>query len=462
MKKYRPRTLSRTARTELAKLMIRVGAPQKALSILYGVVRSANPHVKPEPTESAVYAHALLKIGSFAEAEKILLVLPESLPDVHLFQGSAKQMQWDYRGSIDHLLNYVQHTALSDPYARAVAMVNLAAAYVGCGEFDLARATLSELEPQIAKNGWSLLNKNCQELSAQIAFHQKDWQRAEHLLNRAGREGDAGLSDLMIQKWSLFCRAVKAPSEEAIAEIVNFRDKAAQIRHSETVRECDRMIGQLKRDPNLMNKVYFGTPHESYRKMLLQNNPWFDPPPSYLHGDPGGVCVDLLTAVCAERSEVSLQPGKMIHRALCSLFNDFYRPQSMGSLFASFFPDEFFNPLSGPGRISTVIHRVRTWAVDHRLPLEINKSGGIYQIDLRPGLAFRIHAERAPTDMYVLGYLHQLRPHLGENGSFQRKEMADLLGISKAKANMILKRALESGLITRRGLSRFVRYELCG
>lgn len=460
---YRLGNIRRSHLEAFAQLFIRVGWPQSALRILYPIVRSKLSDVKPTPHECASYALALLKIGSFSEAETILSQTHADIPELELCRGSARQMQWDYEGSIVHLQNYVNHPLLKDRYSQAVARLNLVAAHISCSNFATASSLLDQLAEEAAAHDWTLLTKNMRELRAQVAVHSGDYERAEYLLNQAALNPDIGFSDLMIQKWKLFCEIYRAPSETAVAKLKTFRATATIQQHWETVRECDRVIATVARDQDIFNKIYFGTPFPAYKKMLRKANPWFQPTETFVYGDTYGVQFDLRTASCANNPAINLKPGMLVHRVLTTLFQDLYRPQSSGSLFAAFFPGDCFNPLSAPTRLGTVMYRTRKWAERVGVPLTTELINGFHHVKMGPGLAIVLSDSGLDTGKNELGlksYIERLRSSL-QNETFGSRDVAKKLEISKAKATKFLGECLSAGLVSKSGASRTTRYKLC-
>ncbi len=454
--------IANAQRAALGRLFIRVNLPHKALIALNRNIRLGNGlNPDADTADLLTYALALIRIGSAQEAGEILKTLPQENAEARLFQAFMHQTMWDYTEALPHLEAYLGLKSPT-PYERAVAEVNVAACLVQMREFPQAEETLKKLLADADANQWLLLMRNAIELTAQAAVEQGRMQDARNLLKTidSGHSEVLDPADLFVAKWAAFADAFENVSPTSIAGVRRVREMAKRMNHWETLRDCDRALAGLTRDEGLFNHVYFGTPFVSFRKKVLAGAPWMNNPSTYTLGSSTGPVFDLVKAEMRDGS-ARLKPGQIMHRTLCALLEDFYRPVSLGHLHGRLFPGQYFNPESSPGRVSSLIHRLRNWLEDVGLPITITASQRNFQISLTDphfGIHFSRLLELQTTSEIsdVAGYLDRIRERL--NHPFTCTEAAESLSVSRSAAVRILKEAVAAGLVRRVGKGRGTLY----
>ena len=451
----------REHRARLAALARRLGQHDLGLRLLYPLVRpAARRPVEATPEEKLQYAACLDKIGASGEALEILNALdPAGSPQVLLHRAFARISVWDYAAAIPVLNEYLER--VKDPYALLVGKVNLLSALVyerchGEAERIAAEVLLASMGPDQA-----LVRGKCLQLVASDRVLRGEPARAREPLEEAARlvGGTPGLDAFFVRKWTDFriCRELGGAGESE-SRLAALRQDALKIRHWESVRDCDRFHAILTGDRARFLHLWFGTPHEGFRRWLLHDFPERVPLPDFYDWQPlgpGGAKFELArVAPRTARSEALLAA-----RILASMLCDFYRPVTVAELHAEIYPGEYFNPISSPARVKVALRRFGAWLKTQRLPLGIAREKGF--LGLYADAACRVRIPRAgqtpalPMDR-VLGVLHE---RLG-GARFTSSAASAVLKVSLRTAIRVLNEAAEAGRAEREGTGRATRYRL--
>ncbi len=450
-----------------AQLCVRAGLFHQALSILLPIVHPEERIKDPvTDAELATYALALVKIGSTDEALQLLAKVSDACPEKHLHTAFALQGIWDYEGAFVHLSKYLSLPGLSD-YQIAVAEINLLAAMIPTSRLEAARSLQLDLRKSFAKAGWSLLLKNLQELSCQLLIRTDDLSEAKTALENIENEFGVQESiwDFFIAKWKAYVELRLSPSSQKAREkMVALRAKALELRHWESVRECDRALAQATQDRDLLLKVYFGTPYAAYRQSVFREaQTWLTIPDQFVLGSASGRLFDLKRAMSVDQT-IQLKPGQALHRCLVATTADLYRPLYEGNLHAKLFPGEYFNPLSSPVRVLNVVKRFRRWLEEYNLPLALEVASHSYHLVWRDHAANfgLIYAREDATistkeELGSSVALDRLSKALGGD-EFSSVEAADVLQVSKSSIVKALGWGVENGRLIKSGSGRTTRY----
>jgi hypothetical protein len=246
--------------------------------------------------------------------------------------------------------------------------------------------------------------------------------------------------------------------------MVLLRAKALELRHWESVRECDRALAQTTQDKNLLLKVYFGTPYAAYRQSVVREaQSWLSIPDQFVLGSATGRLFDLKRAMSVDQT-IQLKPGQALHRCLVATTSDLYRPLYEGNLHAKLFPGEYFNPLSSPVRVLNVVKRFRRWLEEFDLPLALEVASHSYHLvwrDQAPNFGLIYTREEAVSaakeELGSSVALDRLLKALGDE-EFSSIEAADVLQVSKSSIVKMLGWGVENGRLIKSGSGRNTRY----
>ncbi|MEZ4751610.1 MAG: hypothetical protein R3B54_13605 [Bdellovibrionota bacterium] len=441
-----------------AALARRVSLHTEAIKLLNPIVRpTGKADYAATDAEKAEYAANLTYIGAHSEAVDLLTkIKTEKTPTALLYHAFALFAQWNYTDAIPLLEKYVGHPEIRG-YWSIVGKVNLVAALVYERHTLKADFLLRQLLHNTSLTTSTFLYGNCLELAAQNFIHQKLWTKAEQFLNEAAGVLSATGTwyDFYVRKWKAILDLLRK-GEPALPLLDAVRLEARELRHWETIRDCDRFEALTMEREALLLKLHFGTPFEAFKTRLLGDAAWYDAaklPSAYSWQ---------LQSVPAE-SEYSFfnDPGKtfasgeLIHRTLVTLCSDLYRPLRVATLFHDLFPQEYYNPRVSPKRVHEAIRRVRKWLKEAKTNLEVQESEGQYWLTSEGPACVNLVREIARTQEDAR--LSQLQEAFADQ-SFSAKQAAEILGVSARTVARLLEQPISEGLIQTEGEGRAKRY----
>lgn len=455
-----------------ANLARRLGLSELSLRVLHPLVRSLDGRVeKPLPGELIEYAAALGEIGAVKESQKILLdrSLQEKDTRVFLYLSMSLFRNWQYEDAIPHLVKFVQ--LASDPYAKLVGNVNLAAAYCSTRKIDAAKHLIDNLLIQTKEQNFLLLHGNLLELRGQSEIYGGDLKLASEYLSRSQKilSESGNQSSIYPRKWNLYLIARNEQNLHAAFKVMlPLMNEARQQRQWETLRDIDRLLGVHYQDSFLAQKLYVGTPFDHYRKGLRNDFKNFvQPELFYLSNrwrtEPRGAIFDASTGKLDDKN-IGIKPGALLHRLLATLVSDFYRPFSVGTIFSEVFPEEFYNPFSAHDRVFQAIKRLRAILNKEGLPIKVMQSKYEYSIKVLGNISIMVRSDGAPQEVSNLRsvYLSEQIRSLGPGKEFSISDIMNHLNTSLRTANRIAKEHVEKGQLTRIGKGKNTRYKLAG
>jgi hypothetical protein len=458
------RTQRRPERAEtlrIAQLARRAGLLKLAMNLLNPYVRPSHRKIeKASDEERLEYAIVLQRMGALSESEALLNRLdPVRNPEQLLCRAWILFARWDYVASLPLLKQYV-HESDMGAYQKRVGQVNLAAALVYEGVVDEAEPLLRELEEITRPAEFALLRGTVLQLRAQCALAESKLHRALQILNQAHdqlRDTDS-LEALFVRKWRAVANLRLSPhNPEAFAALYTLRAEAAHRRHWETLRDCDFHVACARADAELFRKLYFGTPFAAYRERLEREaRKWgceIEHEKDFVWhlGDEGPSLGSEPVWMRARTGENSL--GSSFFKArthLGALFalvcSDFYRPQTLVSIFSQLFPRRYFSPLSSANNTQRLVTRLRHWLESEGLPLTLECRNGAYELVARAPIELHVESpSKEKVDPKLLRFVEELkRFDCSQNMSSQH--IAEGLNISERSARRYLAEARKLGL----------------
>ncbi|HUP57503.1 MAG TPA: hypothetical protein VM598_08640 [Bdellovibrionota bacterium] len=468
-RKLRPVNRNEIDRKDLARacgVATRAGLPELAIRWLNPIVRAERKLLHPATErEKAEYAIALIRIGAQPEALGILKDLSaRENPQVLLFRAVGHFSQWDYLSALPVLEEYLTHPVTE--YQRLVGLVNLSAALIFESLYDRAEEVLSRALAAAREAKATLLLGNCLELSAQLALAQGSLKEAdEHLKNASAEFAESGSIDsFFVRKWRAVLDLKRSATSERIARLGAIRAEGLELRHWESVRDCDFYLASHTRDSSLVAHLYHGTPFARFRQRIREEiGPGLEIPPSFDwqlgSGRAGGPLIDLELG-----EEVSsgrrLKPDQIPHRLLKALAHDFYRPYTVAGLFGRMFPNDYFHPVYSVGRVHQALVRLRQWLASARIDLLIDESHGHYRLGARKPVRIRTTLA-SQREQPLEAPLRKLRSEFASR-PFSSREASRCLAMPLRSAIRCLVGAVDSGSLSKQGAGRKVRYRFPG
>lgn len=459
--------VAREHRASAANLAWRVSAPGIGIRLLNPIVRpTRHAPAEPSPRERAEYAACLVKLGALDEALGLLdEVDPAAAPQALLYRGFALVGSLDYRAALDPFRRYAAQPGIGR-YARLVARVNLAAACVQEHRHVEAVALLRDVLHDTSLSRHALLHGNALQLAAECQLLGGDPARARDLLHRAlDAMGPVGIYPFLARKLlALSALALEPASERARAGVAAIRGEAARLAHWESARDCDRYEALATGNRALFLKLYFGSPLAEFRRRIVAEMSPRDPlPDAYdrrlegLDGRPPEgrgrrAVLDLASAEIDGKRRLVV--GGVPHRLLAVLASDAYRPFNVPSLFARLFPDECWNPTSGPPRVHQAVRLLR--AAVEGTPLVVTEKNGWYGVRALRPLLVRVSRASAPPAREA-ARLESLRRRFG-GSTFTARDAALQLGCTGRQALRLLTWGLARDRVTKTGKRALARY----
>jgi hypothetical protein len=445
-----------------AKAARQAGLPEVGLRFLSPIIHPPEAR-KSDATdrEAAEFAMCLVRIGAVEEAADLMAPRKgEASADVLLARIFVLAPRWEYAEIARVARLYLDKASLS-PAERVIGLLNLGAALIQERRLAEAEPVLREVLKEAERNQLARFLGNALELSAQWAIHERRWDAARGFLDRAeSRLGGTGsLDELFLRKWRALLALSRNPGGPSREGVLEIRRQASLKPHWETVRDCDFWLGTTLKDGKLLNDVYSGTPLPSFRSYLVRENPDFVPPKRYTRalGELPGKRIRTLdlNEATLEGAE-AMKPGGTLHRLCFALASDFYRPRRLPSLHYHVYPGEFFNSVSSPLRVHQLLWRLRDWAKQKRVPLEIAEVDHAYwltsksMVRLECDLGGGCHAE---TDRLVNELSR--RP-----GPLTAIEIGKLLRTTPRTTRRLLQQLLQEGRLCRLGQGKASRYQI--
>lgn len=471
LKKIPSNKIPRSFAVAMADIARRIQQFDLGLLILRPYVISEIPSVKPEPNELLIYSSLLIRIGAFDEAQIRLSVLKQTHAVAFLHLAFADITQWNYRKAISHLELFLSSNAL-DPYQNAIANVNLVACYINLAHWGKAKILIDKLLPEYKKNNWSLLVNNLLELSSllilETAESPSELLRAEAKINESLdllKSGGSEYQKLFLLKWQAVVKIkTSGMTEDNKENLLSVRNKASELKHWETIRDCDFYFAVFSGNKELAIKLIYGTPFRSFRKKVLRYFPELKVPKEYIWSEEKTTFqIDLYSGKDLDGNLV-IKPNSVTHKLLTILSLDFYRPIPMGTLFSRLHPEEYYNPITTPIRMSKAIQRLREILKNTKSGFEVKKINQSYKLvkllNTSSGIKLRRDRDNKFVDvkyelnMYRLGILKNKWP----NRTFSSQQAAQYLGLSKRSTVTLLSWAYRNAKLFRSGSSRDITY----
>ncbi len=444
----------------------RVGLPLLALRLLRPIIRP-DRGIREQPTDSelAEFAANLSRIGALDEALSVLEGLDEERnPEVLIYKVFALVPQWQYGRTIPLLEKYLKSHKVP-PYEKLIAKANLAAAFVVEKRHGEADSLIDQITKEAQKGAYHLIYGMVLEIAAQNRLDQGKWKETEFFLNQA--EQALTLSDpkgqFLVKKWRAILSLHRdREKDSARIELERIRQEAVSLHLWESLRQCDLYEALLTRNPHLFIHLYYGTPHEEYRKKILRE---FSAAPiipdhydfCFSHSIKSPARVDLETGELGSSKKWGvLKVGQIPFRLLQILCSDFYRPFRLGTIFHQLYRNEYFNPESARLRVHAALHRLRRELLQFEIPLEILELSGNYRLSAFRACTITIPLHKKTTNWqdHQLAKLEEKYQH----HSFSIREAASHLGISNRSAHRIVATARKCGQLTCDRHGSTVRY----
>lgn len=444
--------LGRAQLPVFASFLRRSGWPHQAVKVLHPWIRpKARTPVEATASEKAEYAAALSAIGADNESRNLLVSLhSQAFPLALLYDAFLRMSRWDYHAAIPLLEKFLTHSS-THGYSRQIAQANLAASWVATDQFTEAQTLMSEILPEVRKEGATLLEANLLNVQAQALISQGLLEEARTILRLAQERASGALSfdTLFIDKWLAVLELKKNPKATIALEAV--RNRAFNLGHWETVRDCDFHLALLAGRQELLPQLYFGTPFREFREKITRATgyrPYYttycrklkceieEKPPQ----DP----------VPFSPLDSELKTGQVPQRLFLALASDYYRPFTLPSLHTLLFPDRHYNPASSPVVVRQALKRLRIF-LSQKLPsLQVVEKNGTYLLQTQSACNLELPLQQDPWEQKENPEARRIKLLLAKlwNGSrdlLTRAQAAETWKLPQRTTGLILREAVKLG-----------------
>lgn len=462
--------LSRISLVVMAELLRRAGYAHKSIKLLFRFVRGKGRNFKQASIqEKEEYAAALIALKAIEEAIILLSELKkENSPKTFLFLGMAHINRWDYENAIIELRKFQEFRYISN-YDRYIGIINLMAALVTTAGTDIKKIGAIEEEIDFhleATNelNFKILHANLLEIKSQLIVKSIQTKTSKALLKRASIiiKDPNSKDNLFVRKWEIIARKPDVLDDASVIskwkkEMGELRQKAKAINHIETIRDIDFHLGEF--NPSLIQRVFFGTPYNTFREKIIEvYNPKLRSE-YWLHIDSNSE---------AKKTEFDylqykdLKIGSIVLKVLKALTFDFYKRQTKYTLFELVFPNDYLDPSSSFNKIHQALSRTRQWLKKHKVPLEIHEENEEYFLvgnaSIKIYLSDRIKELKKNKDESFYHELETLKDHYKKAWFNVNEAMVILDHSNLRKTQRLLKKALELGELAKEGSGKKTIY----
>jgi tetratricopeptide (TPR) repeat protein len=438
-------------RQPLAALCRRTGLIHLGLKILTPKELTDREHwlKTVSVAEAAEYGTLVQRVGSVREAIQILSALDASAcPDVYLFLAFCHLSRWESDRAV-HYLELYSKSSLTD-YKRLLARVNLASALSGTDQLPRALELIGEILREAGTN--IRLKANCLEVAARVAIDQGDYSLAESYLAEAdGLLNAHSTTDrFLIDKAKAIVAARRSKSPESLDSII----RSAQDRGDwESWRDTEFHKLRIRFDQSAFDRLYHGTPFPAYRERIGRELGASASSGGFSLGDGHGSHIDLSSG--AVNGEVKFREGGRVHQILAVLFRDFYRPTTLGDLFAALYPDQHFDVFSSPERVYQGIRQTRKFLKEENLPLRVDQMSGAYTFKIDGSVRLDLPGAQSELDWF---HIQWAQAALVPGQEYKPKELRARLGLGLSPFWKFANWAVENGKLERSGKGAGIKY----
>ncbi|MGZ3691416.1 MAG: hypothetical protein ACXVAX_07930, partial [Pseudobdellovibrio sp.] len=367
--------------------------------------------------------------------------------------------RWDYESAEPHLRLYLKQNI--SRYQSLVGRTNLIAALIFLSKIDEAQILLKDLLSLTAESEYHLLHSFALELLGQCEVEKKEYKAAKKYFSEAGKgsKNSSTSTPFMVRKWLSIVELLEQNNPNAVCRI---QEEASELQDWETLRSCDLQIALATQNSELLQKVYFGTPHYKFReKVKVKSEHFYSINNSfdriYKNDDvPGDLRIFDIEAASEIGSDIKLKKGQTLHRLLKVISADFYKPVRAAEIFSLVFPNEYFDPEISINRVHQAIKRLRNWIKAGSIPLEIVEKNNTYKLVGTSHYAIRWPKENTDFSKARIN-LNGFAKHFSGR-DFNVREVSQMLNIPERSAFRLVKSAVEAGYLKVIGSGPRTRY----
>ena len=450
---FRRKPRDRRQLVRLAQLARLAYMPEKSIELLHRRVRPqaarAGINVATEE-ERAEYGMALAHIGAGGEALGLLSQISlQRHPWIFGPLCLAHFRNFDWARTLPMIRKYLLLPQLS-PKDRLTARELLGTALLhGSQDYLQSQRVLEATVREAELLRFPVIRNQARLLLIQCCYYQKKWASARRQLARLERtlpEESDTIFSLNLRQWqALVAFHSSGNPAAALKQLASARRGFQRLGRWWSARSCFFYEAVCKKDERMLEHLYFGTPLPQIRKHLMLEfgkgaaalPMHYDLRISPMSSKGPWQRLDLITGKSRARA-VRLKLGQLPRKVLRALSLDFFAPPNVAQLFERIYPGEYFHPTAALVRTRQALLQTRRWLAEHRIPLLIVESQGLYRLQSEYSFTLRVPAPEAVSSETVA----LAKEAFGER-QFSSHELAEHLRISERSARRSLKEAVE-------------------
>ncbi len=443
--------LPRAWAVPFAQLCRRSGLEKGSLKILQAYLHPDNPTVVATDEEIIEYANSLQKVGSSSEALRVLKKCENrSHPQLSWVLANLAVSEWNYAASVDHFGTFIKQVG-EETYEALVAQLNRCAGLVFLQRQQQGREELRTLVHLCAKRNYTRLEVGARILQAELEFLSENYDKSNQILSALNSPSLELRYQRLIKKWLAFTVYVSSKGASGGDMLAEVRALAKKQNDWESVRDCDFQEARVTRNENLMRYLNAGSPYEAYRARLEKTFLTLkELPPHFDLGKTGGQILNLVDGTI-DGKPWGIPVGMSLAKLLLVLFEDFYRPPTVGKIFSTVFENENYFVEGTPLRIHQLMFRLRQWLKKNQIPLKIHEDGGYFIPILEDGLIVRMpvgpsYARRSKESLRLL-QIYSVFPH----SSFAMSDLVKISDVSRSSWLSVLRYGIENKILSGEG-----------
>ncbi len=433
----------------------------KPREIMRAAWRNSFAHRRPRSNSKN---HALRRIGAADEALEVLSRVNErEFPEVILQKANCHSSLWRYREAVPLLRSFLMRVA-PHLYSSKVAKINLLAALIFLGDSEGVERLIADLHQHLSPTETPLLYGNYLELNSSWKIQCRLFYEALTLLDEAHRllaKAEGTWDALLVEKGIAIAQSARAG--KVLPGLHEIKGRAIANGQWEVNRDCDFHIALIERDLPLFEKLYFGTPYQSYRQRIQKimttigldteftSRTQFQWPPNANQKN----ILDLKDGALNGKP-LDLKLGQAHHKLLLVLASDFYKPFPIANIFSQLHPGEYYYPIHSPNRVHQAIARFRRWCATESLPLAIEEHRGSYQLQVTSA-SFSLLLLQSTPDLEAEAIQLERVAKVFQT-TFTTQEISEFLHNSPASSRRLVRWGVLSGKIEAIGKGKRRKY----
>ncbi len=452
-----------------ASLAQRSGVPELGLRMLYPIVRDPEGIQVADARELTEYAGCLVDRGALREAASLLnSAKVGQVPKAMRFRALLLMRAWDWSAAVPLLKRYVESSSLNELENLKGRLLLAAALIHGPGDFEGAIKCLDQAESHpsasVTHNRFGILQTRAQAelLGHQHAAGVSRLRKLEAELSPGGRT----FIHVRMREFLALAEFWKDGNTRLFRrQSLQAARDFEQIGHFEFARAALYRCARLTQDLPLLLKLFFGTPHEAFRRrwsaeceslVSLPDEFLWSPASSGRAPANSKWQIELRGGGTAD-SKHYLKSGQLLHRLLSVLSQDFFCPHAEAELFEKLYPGEYYHPATSPLKMRQAFFRLRQWLSRAGIPLEIEAIHGAFRLAATdPAVVLRVPSPRQQPGAALLAStyvrkLDRLLAAVGPERHFSAREASRILRISNRSARRTLEKGIGSALLNRSG-----------